>query len=170
MFTNFQREALGMSILCPASLRDQPTPRHAIIYARILCCEIVPVKPGTVERERPRLPWALSRKQHWDWQRRWRSDGRRGHMSHKLHGLTALIQQRVSAEPLDRNRPRQPLSSWSLFCTENSENGRCYPGPTAWSQQSEMPYRVAITFGTCCDQRSIMMGILPKLVICQISG
>jgi hypothetical protein len=57
MCTNFQREALGMPILCSASLRDQPTPRHAIIYARILCCEIVPVKAGAVERERPRLRW-----------------------------------------------------------------------------------------------------------------
>ena len=57
MCTNFQREGLGMSIPCSASLRDQTTPRHAIIYARILCCEIVPVKAGAVERERPRLRW-----------------------------------------------------------------------------------------------------------------
>jgi hypothetical protein len=68
-------------------------------------------------------------------------------MSHKFHGLTTLIQQRVSAEPLDRNRPRQPLWSWSLFCAENSENCRRYPGPAAGSKQTEMPYRVPITFG-----------------------
>ena len=147
MCTNFQREALGMPILCSASLRDRPTPRHKIIYARIFCCEIVSVKACAIERERPSCRGALSRKQDWYWQRRWRSDGRGGHMSHKLHGLTALIQHRVSAEPLDRNRPRQPLWSWALFCAENSENCRCYPGPTAWSKQSEMPYRVPITFG-----------------------
>jgi hypothetical protein len=68
-------------------------------------------------------------------------------MSYKFHGLTMPIQQRISAELLDRNRPRQPLWSRSLFCAENSENCRRYSRPTARSKQAEMPYRVPIKFG-----------------------
>jgi hypothetical protein len=45
-----QEAAKGLELY---PIRDQPTPGHAIIYARILCCEIVPVKAGAVEREAP---------------------------------------------------------------------------------------------------------------------
>ena|ERR1700680_553333 len=42
-------------------LLDLRLARHAIIYARILCCESAPVKAGAVERERPRPVGTVSK-------------------------------------------------------------------------------------------------------------
>jgi len=69
-------------------------------------------------------------------------------MSDKLHGLTVFVQPRVTTElRLDRNRSGQALWSWSLFGAEICEYSCGYLGPTAWSKQAEMSYRVSIAFG-----------------------
>jgi hypothetical protein len=67
-------------------------------------------------------------------------------MSHELHGLTISVKLRVSAELLpDRNRPRQPPWSRSLFLAKNGENCRRYARPTARPEQAEVSHRVPIT-------------------------
>lgn len=69
-------------------------------------------------------------------------------MSDKLHSLTVVVRERVSAELLlNRSRPGEALWSWPLFCAEGSEYCcGCLP-PTTWGKQSKVPYSAPIAFG-----------------------
>jgi len=69
-------------------------------------------------------------------------------VSDELHSLTVVDQEWVSTElMLNGNRPRAALWSWSLFCAEGSEYRCGCLAPTAWGEQSEVPYSVSIAFG-----------------------